>query len=157
MREHSFKIIANKKGDFMFNYIGPLAIIVFSNIIYQICAKGIPSQMNTYASMTVTYAVATIFSLLAYFVTSKGGNIFKEFTHTNWATVILGVVITGLEVGFIFAYKAGWKVSTLATVSNAFLAVALIFVGVLLYHEVINWSKILGAVICLIGLWFINK
>lgn len=141
----------------MFSYIWPLAIIVFSNIVYQICAKGIPPQMNTYASMTVTYAVATIFSLLAYLVTSKGGNIFKEFAHTNWATVFLGIVITGLEVGFIFAYKAGWKVSTLATVSNAFLAVALIFVGLFLYHEVINWSKILGAVICLVGLWFINK
>ena len=34
-------------------------------------------------------------------------------------SIVLGIVITGLEVGFIFAYKAGWKVSTLATVSNA--------------------------------------
>lgn len=141
----------------MFNYIWPLAIIVISNIVYQICAKGIPVQMNTYASMTITYAVATLFSLAAFFVTTRGGNIIKEFSHTNWATVVLGIVITGLEVGFIFAYKAGWKVSTLATVSNAFLAVALIFVGLFVYHEPINWSKILGVVICLIGLWFINK
>ena len=29
--------------------------------------------MNTYASMTITYAVATLFSALAFFVTTKGG------------------------------------------------------------------------------------
>ena len=114
----------------MFNYIWPLLIIVFSNTLYQICAKGIPAQMNTYASMTVTYAVAT---------------------------VVLGIVITGLEIGFIFAYKAGWKVSTLATLSNALLAVILVFVGRIGYHEAISWSKILGVAICLVGLYFINR
>ena len=61
------------------------------------------------------------------------------------------------EVGFIFAYKAGWKVNTLATVSNAVLAVVLIFVGLIGYHEVISWSKVLGIAICLVGLYFINR
>lgn len=141
----------------MFNLIWPIAIIVFSNILYQICAKGIPPQMNTYASMTVTYAVATLFSAIMFFISTKGGNIFQQFKLSNWATVILGIVITGLEVGFIFAYKAGWKVSTLATVTNAFLAIALIFLGFFMYKEAITWSKIIGVIICLIGLWFIKK
>ena len=141
----------------MFNYIWPLLIIVFSNTLYQICAKGIPVQMNTYASMTVTYAVATVFSAVAFFVTKNDGNILKEFSHINWATVVLGIVITGLEIGFIFAYKAGWKVSTLATLSNALLAVILVFVGRIGYQEAISWSKILGVAICLVGLYFINR
>lgn len=141
----------------MFNYIWPLLIIIFSNTLYQICAKGIPEQMNTYASMTITYAVATMFSALAFFVTTKGGNILKEFGHTNWATVVLGIVITGLEVGFICAYKAGWKVNTLALVSSTILAAVLIFVGFFLYKEQFSLSKIAGVVICLVGLYFINK
>lgn len=141
----------------MFSYLWPLVIIVLSNTIYQICAKGIPPQMNTYASMTVTYGVAALFSLAAYLVTSRGGNIFKEIAMTNWATVILGIVITGLELGFIFAYKAGWKVSTLSTAANGILAIALILVGLLLYHEKIEWTKLLGAALCLSGLWFINR
>lgn len=141
----------------MFNLVWPLAIIVFSNIFYQICAKGIPQQMNTYASMTVTYAVATLFSALMFFVTTKGGNIIHEFKFSNWATIVLGIVITGLEVGFIYAYKAGWKVNTLATVTNAFLAIALIFLGFFLYKEAITWNKVIGVLICLVGLWFIKK
>lgn len=141
----------------MFNYIWPVAVIVFSNILYQICAKGIPQEMNTWASMSVTYAVAALFSALMFFITTRGGNIFHQFKMSNWATIILGVVITGLEVGFIYAYKAGWQVSTLATVTNAFLAIGLLALGFFLYHEVINWSKIVGVVICLVGLYFINR
>jgi len=141
----------------MFNYIWPLLIIIFSNTLYQICAKGIPSKMSPYASMTITYAVATLFSAVAFFATTKGGNILKEFSHTNWATIVLGIVITGLEVGFIFAYKAGWKVNTLSVTTNAILAIVLIFVGLIGYHEAINWSKVLGVTICLVGLYFINK
>ena len=141
----------------MFSYIWPILLIVTANTVYQICAKGIPQAMNTYASMTVTYAVASVFSFVMFLITSQGHPNFKDFTMTNWATIILGIVITGLEVGFIFAYKAGWKVSTLATVSNALLAVILIFVGLIGYHEQVNWSKVLGVAICLVGLYFINR
>ena len=68
----------------------------------------------------------------------------------------LGVSIVGLEVGFIFAYKAGWPVSTAATVQSAFLAIALMVAGLLFFHEAITWNKVVGIVICLIGLAFIN-
>ena len=70
---------------------------------------------------------------------------------------MLGVSVVGLEVGFIFAYKKGWPVSTASLVQSAFLAVALIFVGALLYHEAITVNKVIGIVICLVGLYFINK
>ena len=32
----------------------------------------------------------------------------------------------------------------------------LLLVGYFLYHEALTWNKLLGAVICLIGLIFIN-
>lgn len=113
--------------------------------------------MNTYASMTVTYAVATIFSAVMFFITTKGGNLIQKFKFSNWATVVLGIVITGLEVGFIYAYKAGWKVNTLATITNAFLSIALIFLGFFMYRESITWSKVFGVLLCLVGLWFIKR
>ena len=41
-------------------------------------------------------------------------------------------------------------------VSSAVLAVILIFVGYLLYHEAITWNKIAGIAVCLAGLVLIN-
>ena len=39
---------------------------------------------------------------------------------------------------------------------SAFLAVMLLFVGYLLYHEALTWNKLVGVIVCLIGLAFIN-
>lgn len=140
----------------MFNYIWPLGLVVLSNVFYQICAKSVPEKMNPFASLTVTYAVGAIASLILFYVLGKGGNIVQEYKKINWAPFVLGVVIVGLEVGFIYAYKAGWPVSVAQVVQAAFLAVILIFVGYFLYKEAIHWNTIAGMIICLLGLWLIN-
>lgn len=140
----------------MFNYIWPLALVVLSNVVYQICAKSVPGEMNPFAALTVTYLVAAVCSLVMYYLIGKGTNIIKEYTKLNWAPFVLGIVIIGLEVGYIYAYKAGWQVSTAQIVQAAFLAVILIFVGYFMYKEAITWNKVVGIVICLVGLGFIN-
>ena len=80
-----------------------------------------------------------------------------EIKHLNWAPIVLGIVIVGLEVGFIYACKAGWPVSTAQIVSSSFLAACLLLTGFFLYQEQINITKIVGVMICLLGLYFINK
>ena len=141
----------------MFAYIWPIALVVISNVFYQICAKSVPEAMNPLASLTVTYLVGAIVSAVVYFCMNRGGSLLREYGKLNWAPVVLGVVIVGLEVGFIYAYKAGWQVSSASIVQSAFLAVALLFVGALVYREALTPSKIIGMVICLIGLYFINR
>lgn len=140
----------------MFNYIWPIALVVLSNVVYQICAKNVPGEVNPLASLTVTYTVGAIFSTILYFCTSKHADLVKEITKMNWAPYILGLTVVGLEVGFICAYKAGWQVSRASIVQSSFLAVALLVVGLLLYNETLTWNKVVGIVICLAGLVFIN-
>lgn len=141
----------------MLSYIWPLGLVVLSNVIYQICAKSVPDKMNPFAALTITYVVGAIASLILYFVLNKDGNIIHEYKKTNWAPFVLGLVIVGLEVGYIYAYKAGWAVSIAQIVQAAVLAVILIFVGYMLYKEAITWNKIVGIIVCLVGLGLINK
>ena len=140
----------------MFSYVWPIALVVLSNVVYQICAKSVPEGMNPFASLTVTYVIGAIASAILYYVLGSEGNLLKEYSRLNWAPVILGVVIVGLEAGWIYAYKAGWQVSTGFIVHSAFLAVVLLFVGYLFYHEALTWNKLAGVVICLVGLVLIN-
>ncbi len=140
----------------MFSYIWPLALVVISNILYHICAKSQPDSLHPLASLTVTYAVAAIFSAVLYFLLRKEGNLWQELRHLNWTAFVLGLVIVGLEAGFLFAYRAGWQVSTASIVQSAFLSIALVIVGVLLFKEGLSWNKIIGVSICLVGLVFIN-
>ena len=140
----------------MFNYIWPIALVVVSNIVYQICAKSAPEGMDPLASLTVTYLIGALASGLLYFLLHRGGNLFREYRQLNWAPFVLGIVIVGLEVGFLYAYRAGWQVSRAQIVQSSVLAAALVLVGALLYHEHITWTKLAGVAICLVGLVFIN-
>jgi len=141
----------------MVSYVWPIALVVCSNILYQICAKSVPNTINPLASLTVSYLVSAAVCALLYFLTTKNADLLREYSHLNWVPFALGVTIVGLEVGFIYAYKAGWPVSTAAIVQSAFLAVALVLVGYLLYHETVSASKLAGVFICLVGLVFLNK
>ena len=140
----------------MFSYVWPIALVVLSNTVYQVCAKSLPEGLDPFASLTVTYLIGAAASAALFFALGNGENLFREYGKLNWAPFVLGVVIVGLEVGWIYAYKAGWQVSTGFIVQSAVLAAALIFVGYLLYHESLTWNKIAGVLICLIGLVFIN-
>lgn len=140
----------------MLHFIWPMALVVLSNVAYQICAKSVPERMNPLASLTITYLIGALASGILYFVLNRGGSLLKEYHKLNWAPIVLGMVIVGLEVGWIYAYKAGWQVSTGFIVQSAFLAAILIFVGYFLYQEALTWNKIAGVAVCLVGLIIIN-
>ncbi len=140
----------------MFAYIWPIALVVLSNTLYQVCAKSVPDGMNPLASLTVTYLIGAAVSCLLYFILNRDANLIREFRLLNWAPVVLGLVIVGLETGFIYAYRAGWQVSITQVVTSVAVTVILIFVGSLLYREAITWNKIVGIIVCLAGLVLIN-
>ncbi len=140
----------------MLSFAWPIALVVLSNVFYQICAKSVPDRLNPFAALAVTYLVGAAASIVLFFILGKNANFIKEIGKINWAPFVLGLVIVGLEVGFIYAYKAGWSVSTASLVQGCALAIILIFVGFLVYKEALTWNKLLGAAICLVGLFFIN-
>ena len=140
----------------MLSYIWPIALVILSNTLYQVCSKSVPREMNPLASLTVTYLISAVVSGVLYYALNRNANLLREIKLTNWASIVLGIVIIGLEVGFIYAYRAGWQISKAQIVSSAMLAVVLIFVGYLLYHEALTWNKILGIIVCLAGLVLIN-
>lgn len=140
----------------MFAYIWPLALVILSNVFYQICTKSVPKDMNPFASVTVTYLVGALVSIIMFFAFGEDKNLVKELTKLNWAPFVLGLVIVGLEAGWIYAYKAGWQVSVGFIVQSSVLAVILLAVGYFAYNEALTWNKIVGVIVCLIGLVFLN-
>ncbi len=140
----------------MFSYIWPIALAILSNVLYHICAKTTPEGVHPFASLTVTYLTGAILSAILYYVLAPQANLVKECSRLNWAPFALGIVIVGLEGGWLYAYKAGWQVNTGFIVQSAFVSVLLLFVGYFLYHEALSWNKLLGTAICLLGLVFIN-
>lgn len=135
----------------------PMLAVVLSNIFYHICSKSTPDNIDPFASLTVTYSVGALCSAVLFFVLNRGGSLIAEYKALNWSAFVLGAAIVGLEAGFIYMYKAGWNISTGQLVESAVLSICLIFVGALLYREAVTPSKIAGIVLCLCGLFLINR
>ena len=141
----------------MWNYIWPLLMVVGANTFYHICAKGTPDDLHPFASLTFTYLTAAVLSIALFLATSPNKNLLAEAKRTNWTTFAFGLAIVGLELGFIYMYRAGWNVSVGPMVASTLLAVVLLAVGALLYHEVLRWNHVLGVLLCIGGLILINK
>lgn len=140
----------------MWSMFFPILIIIVSNVLYNICTKSTPSEVNAFASLSITYLIAAIVSFVTFFIASKGKNIFTEFTKINWTTFVLGVVIVGLELGYILAFRKGWSMNTASVTANITLAIVLIFVAAILYKETITIKQIAGIIVCCGGLVLIN-
>ncbi|MBQ9346009.1 MAG: EamA family transporter [Oscillibacter sp.] len=138
-------------------YWWPIGMIVLSNVLYQVCAKASPAAAHPLASLTVTYLVSAACSFGLYFVLEPGGNLLREYRSLNWSVFVFGLVLVGLEIGSIYMYKAGWDVSRGFLVHSGALAVCLIVLGGLAYHEQITLSKLAGAVLIFAGLYFVNR
>ncbi|WP_246597280.1 EamA family transporter [Faecalicatena faecalis] len=141
----------------MFQMYWPIFLIVLSNIFYHICSKSTPAGIHPLAALTVTYAVGAIVSAVLYFVLNHGGNLIQEYHKLNWSSFVLGLAVVGLEAGSIYMYKAGWNISVGQLVHSSLLTVCLIIIGYFVYHEAVTIQKVVGILICMFGLYLINK
>jgi uncharacterized membrane protein len=141
----------------MWSYIWPILVVIIANTGYNICAKSTPENVEPFASLTVTYLVAAVISLVMFFITSKNKNLLTEVQKTNWTSIVFGIAIVGLEFGYLFVYRNGWNVSIGSLVSNIGLACVLLFVGLFIFKEKISIKQIIGMLLCVGGIILITK
>ena len=141
----------------MWNLLWPMLIVVCANTVYNISKKSTPADINSFASLTVTYTIAAVSSLILFFITAENRDLASELTKINWTAFILGIAIVALEFGFICIYRAGWKISVASLVANISLACILLLIGILLYRETISAKQVIGMVLSAAGLILIAK
>ena len=141
----------------MIKMLLPIGLVVFSNVFYNLCAKGTPSGANSFLSLFVTYTVAAFLCLAGFCATGRVQNITGEFSKLNWTAFVLGFSIVGLEIGYIYIYRVGWKIGVGSLVANIALACVLLVIGVLFFKEGISVRQAIGMVACVVGLIMITK
>lgn len=52
----------------MWSLLWPIMTVVAANCLYNVCAKQTPGDVNTFASLSVTYLIASAMSLAAFFL-----------------------------------------------------------------------------------------
>jgi len=142
----------------MFYYLS-IVIVVLSNVFYHLASKKVPGDLNPFFFVMVSYVVGFILAVVAFALSVKDkhiGVVFLEQSKLiNWAPIVLGVAVIGLEVGNVLMYRAGWDISKGALICNMLLALVLVVIGVLVFKEDFSVKKIAGLISCLIGLYLL--
>ncbi len=134
----------------------PIALTIVSNIFYHVFQRVTPTGANPFLALTITYLTAAAVCALLLGVERPGIPLVQALAKVNWISVALGVAIVGLELGFLLAYRAGWRISLAALVSNSLVSLSLIPIGLIFFREKLSPLNLIGIVVCVIGLAMIN-
>ncbi len=146
-----------KPSKTMYFYLLSVALAVISNLFYHLAQKLTPSSANPALAMMVTYTVAMAVSLVAlvlFFPLESGLGL--AIRKVNWASVLLGIAVVGIELGFLLAYRAGGKISQVQIVVSTAITLILIPVGLAFFQERLSWFNGIGIVLCLAGLILVS-
>ena len=129
----------------------PLLLVVGATTLYHIAQKSVPPQVNPMLSVAVNYVTALVISLLIL-PFYPGKSLRVSWKHLNWASVAVGVAIVGIELGFVVAYRAGWRISVASLIANVATALILVGMGMAVFREHLGSRGAAGIILCLAGL-----
>jgi drug/metabolite transporter (DMT)-like permease len=134
-----------------------MALVVLSGVLYHLSQKSIPGGIHPLFSLLVTYgvAIAVTMLLVPFFPLGRGSP--SGASRVHWSSVAVGVSIVGVELGFLLAYRAGWRLSVGSAAGNAAVATLLVPTGILLFREKISPTNVIGVALCLAGLLLVVR
>jgi drug/metabolite transporter (DMT)-like permease len=134
-----------------------LGLAIAATVAYHVILKLTPAGANPLLSLLVTYG--TVALLFAALLALDPGEFAwrQELRQLNWTAVGLALAIIGLDLGFILLYRTGFEVSLGALVTQTAAAMLLVGVGVLVFREKLDLAHGVGIVLCLAGLWLVNR
>jgi drug/metabolite transporter (DMT)-like permease len=122
-----------------------------------VCQKNIPKEAHALIALASAYFIACV-SCIAILIFNgefkKGASLFSD---QKWMPVILlGFSLIMVELGFLYAYRTGWKISTTSIIAGSFTTIALVLIGVLWYREELTFINIIGILLSSVGVILVN-
>jgi uncharacterized membrane protein len=128
------------------------ALTVVGMLLYHLSQKSVPAETNPFFVIAIAYVVGIALCLvIAFFYPAKKGLV-ETFRGSNWAVFTLGAAAALIELGFLLAYRTGWKISIAAVASNAAAAIVLIPVGLIVFKDQLSLRNVIGLIFCMVGL-----
>ena len=137
-------------------YFVIILVIVVSCVSYQLLQKAVPSGVNPVVSLIVTYAAALVLSCGLFFVFPLKKGLIESFREVNYVSVLVGLSIIGIELGYLLIYRFGGKVSFAYALVSAAVIASLALAGFLWYREEASLQKILGIAFCVAGVFLLT-
>jgi drug/metabolite transporter (DMT)-like permease len=137
-------------------YVFSMAILIVSQVLYQVAQKKLPTGTPPFLLLAVVYAMATVvcagFAVVGAKPTTLGE--LKPLLF-SWPIWLLAATVIGIEIGYLWAYRQGWSVALAFSVASTSTVVLLAIVGLFLFRESLNSWQIVGLGLALAGTWLV--
>lgn len=144
------------QGDVMNWFVASMVLTVVSYVAFHIAMKSAPGDMNPMVMLLTIYFTAIGAALLNLILLPQRIPVVASFKKIDWTVIAAGVAVFGIELGFLYAYRVGWKVNVAAVVSNVAATLLLVPLGYFIFKDELNITKVLGLLLCLGGLALVN-
>ena len=138
-------------------FYASLALTIAGNVLYHTSQKSIASGIHPIVSIIANYVTAIVLSLLVLIAFPLREPLVNEVRRLNWATFAVGLSIVAVELGFLLAYRAGWRVSIASVTANTTVALLLIPTGMAMFGERLSMTNVAGLILCVIGLALVTR
>jgi uncharacterized membrane protein len=134
------------------SFYAPLLLAVGGMLFYHLAQKSIPPGINPFYATMIAYAAGIAVCFVCALTLPGDKSFATSVRQTNWAVPLMGAAAACIEVGFLLAYRAGWRISVAAVAGNVAVMLLLIPIGVLFYKDQLSPRNILGLTFCVVGL-----
>ncbi|HUQ34301.1 MAG TPA: EamA family transporter [Pyrinomonadaceae bacterium] len=141
----------------MKNFYLPLALATGGSLLYHLSQRSIPKGMNPFFATIIAYVIGILLCSLCMLAFPAGKSLKDSVRELNWAVIVVGFAVVAIEVGFLLAYRAGWKISLAAVTTNVAVTALLIPLGILVFKEHLTPKNILGLIFCVLGLILVTR
>ena len=135
----------------------PFVLTVGGMLFYHISQKSIPKDMNPFLVTILAYVVGIVFCTVCALAYPSRKTFATSLKDSNWAVLTLGVAAAAIELGFLLAYRAGWRISVAAVASNVAVTVLLVPIGVIIYKDHLSLRNVVGLIFCVLGLALVAR
>ena len=140
----------------MFLFYFSITLAILSTLLYQLAQKLTPPGASPALAITTTYITAVVICLVILALAPPRTGLITAFRQLNWTSFALAFSITGIEFGFLLAFRSGWQISLTALFVNAVGTALLVPVGLLFFKEKLSPVNLVGILLCLAGLVMMN-
>jgi uncharacterized membrane protein len=133
-------------------FYAPLLLAVGGMLFYHLAQKSIPQSINPFYATMIAYAVGIVVCGICALMLPGNKSFATSVRQSNWAVFVVGAAAACIEVGFLLAYRLGWKISIAAVATNVAVTILLIPIGLLVFKDHLSPRNILGLALCMVGL-----
>src|SRR5260370_28637169 len=132
-------------------------LTVIGMLLYHLSQKAVPKETNPFFVIVIAYVIGIALCVVLAFTYPGKKGLIETFKASNWAVFTLGAAAALIELGFLLAYRTGWRISIAAVATNAAAAVVLIPIGTLIFKDQLSLRNVIGLVFCLVGLVLVMR